>query len=311
MDLPLVSVICVNYNQGEYIEEAVSSVFNQSYKNIELIIVDDNSEDSSKETINKIKTLHPEITILMLETNSGICKAFNSGFRKSKGEYIIDLAGDDVLLPGRIQEGIEKLQEKGIEYGINFTNAAFINKSSQTKGYYFKINNRGITQEHVPEGGIYKDLLEKYIICAPTMMTRRSVFEDLNGYDETLLYEDFDFWVRSAKITKYCFSNKILVQKRIHPNSLSTHQYKKNSQLLISTYEVCLKAELLNETELDRKALITRVQYELKKALQYYNWKVATKFSQIIIRNTNSTITKICCSGLKSALSLISGYRNP
>ena len=311
MDLPLVSVICVNFNQADYIEEAVSSVFNQTYKNIELIIVDDNSIDNSKETIDKIKTLHPGITIIMLKTNSGICKAFNSGFHISKGEYIIDFAADDVLLPERIKEGVEKLQEKGNEYGVNFTNAAFINETSQTTGYHFKINNRGITQEHVPEGEIYKDLLEKYFICAPSMMTRRSVMETLNGYDENLLYEDFDFWVRSAKITKYCFTNKILVHKRIHHDSLSTHQYKKNSQLLISTYEVCLKAESLNESDIERKALITRVQYELKKALQFYNWKVATNFSQIILRNTNSLITKIFYSGLKSALSFISGYHNP
>ena len=311
MDLPLVSVICVNYNQAEYIEDAISSVLTQSYKNIELIIVDDHSLDSSKETINSIRIRNPEIRIVMLEKNSGICKAFNSGFRISNGEYIIDLAADDILLPDRIKEGIKEFQEKGIKYGVNFTNAAFINNSAQTTGFQYKINGQGITEDYVPEGSIYRELLEKYTICAPTMMTRRSVLEALHGYDETLFYEDFDFWVRSSRITNYCFTNKILVKKRIHHDSLSTHQYKKNSKLLISTLQVCLKAESLNETDTEKKALISRTQYELKKALQFYNWEVGIKFSEIILRNTNSIASKIFYSVLKSALSLISGYHNP
>ena len=311
MDLPLVSVICVNYNQADFIEEAVSSVFNQTYRNIELIIVDDNSTDTSKKVINDIKSLHPEVIIILLKTNSGICKSFNTGFNKAKGMFIIDLAADDILQPDRIKKGVNEFQKKGNEYGVNFTNAAFINESSQITGHHFKMNNLNITEEYVPEGDIYKHLLKKYIVCAPTMMTRRSVYKNLNGYDENLLYEDFDFWVRSSKATKYCFINEVLVHKRIHYGSLSTHQYKKNSLFSFSTYKVCLKAELLNETLDDKKALISRVQYELKKTIQFHNWKLAIEFSRIIVRNTNSPITKILYSGLISALILISGYRNP
>ena len=87
------------------------------------------------------------------------------------------------------------------------------------------------------------------------MMVKRKVLDDLQGYDESLAYEDFDFWIRSGKITKYCYTDKALVKKRVLKNSLSSGQYKWNSVMLASTYRVCLKAEKLNESEAETRAL--------------------------------------------------------
>jgi hypothetical protein len=116
------------------------------------------------------------------------------------------------------------------------------------------------------------------------MMMRRSVLEELNGYDETLAYEDFDFWVRSSRSYKYCFSEEPLVKKRILPGSLSSRQYVPNSSILASTYKVCLKAEKLNRNRQEHLALARRAAYEARQAIISGNFALALKFLLLIER---------------------------
>jgi hypothetical protein len=125
------------------------------------------------------------------------------------------------------------------------------------------------------------------------MMIRKSVFTQLGGYDENLTYEDFDFWIRSGKITKYCYTDKILVKKRVLENSLSSNQYKQNSNMLSSTYQVCLKAEELNESESETKALCQRSKFEFRKAFFSWNFREAYGFSAILIRNLKPGIQRM------------------
>jgi hypothetical protein len=134
------------------------------------------------------------------------------------------------------------------------------------------------------------------------MMVRKTVYDQLEGYDEDLYYEDFDFWIRSGRITKYCYTDKILVKKRILKDSLSSSQYKRKSQILKSTYDVCLKAERINETDAERYALVQRVQFEFRKALFSGNIQIAVKFSEILIRNLKSGLKKTFIQTLRVLL---------
>src|SRR6185436_18882244 len=107
MPSPTVTVICLCYNHARFVEEAIESVLNQSYANIQLIVVDDASTDKSAEVIKQLINKHSSIEFLPLQTNLGNCKAFNQGLARAKGEYVIDLAADDVLLPTRIETGVQ------------------------------------------------------------------------------------------------------------------------------------------------------------------------------------------------------------
>src|SRR5687767_6161263 len=107
---PLVSVICLCYNQARFVREAVASVLAQTYPHVELIIVDDASTDDSAAVIRSIVQDNPAIRCLVLEKNVGNCKAFNTGLSLAKGDYIIDLAADDLLLPRRIESGVQALR---------------------------------------------------------------------------------------------------------------------------------------------------------------------------------------------------------
>jgi glycosyltransferase involved in cell wall biosynthesis len=281
----LFTIICLCYNHAKYISEAIESILNQSYTNLEIIIVDNGSRDNSQKLIKYLATDKADIELILLNENIGNCRAFNLGLAESGGEFIIDLSADDILLPDRIREGLKSFEENGEEYGVNFTDALYIDDTGKKIGYHYNRDQKGLLLDPVPEGDLYTELLARYFICTPTMMIRKSVFDKLGGYDENLIYEDFDFWIRSGKITKYCYTDKALVKKRILKNSLSSHQYKWNSKMLNSTYLVCLKAEKQNETESETEALCQRSKYEFRKALLSGNLRDAYNFSTLLIRN--------------------------
>jgi glycosyltransferase involved in cell wall biosynthesis len=302
MQKPLVTVICVCHNHEPFVEEAIHSIINQTYENIEIILIDDGSMDHSPEVIEQLNIRFPNVKSILLNTGIGNCRAFNIGLERSKGEYVIDLSADDILMPKRIEEGLNCFQISGKDYGVNFTDAVYVDASGNFIKYHYQRNNAGQLLDHVPEGYIYEYLLARYFICTPSMMTRRSIYEQLGGYDENLAYEDFDFWIRSGKITRYCYTDKVLVKKRLLKNSLSTRQYIKDSKMLKSTYLVCLKAEKLNESESDRHALVQRTQFEFRKALFSGNYKIAYNFSEILLRNLMPGIKKMLIKLIRNIL---------
>lgn len=284
MDISLVSVICLSYNHARFIREALESVYQQDYQPVEIVVVDDHSTDGSQEIIEDLTRGRSDIQKIYLKENLGNCRAFNMGLGAVKGSFIIDLAADDVLMPDRVRMGVECLSGLGETYGVHFSDAEYIDKDSRFIKYHYLRDQGGTLLEEVPQGDIYPELLSRYFICAPTMMIRRKVLDELKGYDEGLAYEDFDFWIRSSRKYKYCFSDKPLVKKRIVEGSLSTRQYIRNSKILKSTFNVCLKAERLNRNLSEDRALARRVAYECRQALISGNFGVAMKFAWLLDR---------------------------
>ena len=124
----LVSVVCLCYNQKPYVKEAIQSVLDQTYKNIQVIVVDDGSTDGSAAAIKEIVSSHPKVLFIELKENIGNCKAFNIGWRQSKGDFIVDLAADDVLHPERIEKQIDFFNQLDSSYGVVFTDAIYIDQ---------------------------------------------------------------------------------------------------------------------------------------------------------------------------------------
>jgi glycosyltransferase involved in cell wall biosynthesis len=281
MEEPLVSVICLCYNQERFVSETIRSVLNQSYGNIELIIVDDASTDSSVEIIRDLIRGRSEIQLLALDENAGNCKAFNKGLALAKGKYLIDLAADDILLPQRIAKGVQALKQAGPSYGVNFTDADWITES----GAHLYAHSERFPHATIPQGDIYKNLIERFFICSPTVMFTREVIEYLGGYDETLSYEDFDFWIRSSRRFLYCYTPEVLVKKRVVKKSLSEKQFGFFSPHSQTTLKVCEKIFLLNKSVEEQKALGKRIRYELLLNLRLLNFSVALQFLKLSLRN--------------------------
>lgn len=281
--LPLVSLICLSYNHRPYIKEALDSVLNQSYKNIEVIVIDDASPDGSAEEIRKYLHPFPQIKFIALTENIGNCKAFNIGFKESKGKYVIDFAMDDVLLPERIEKQVGVFEKLPESFGVVFSDVGFIDKESKPIGAHYKRDRNGKLLEKVPQGDVYRELLERYFISPPSMMVKREVLEKLGGYDETLAYEDFDFWVRSSRLYQYLFIDEIQTLKRILPNSHgSKFNQKRQHFMLESTLKVCEKAFQLNRSKEENKALAKRIRFHSRQALFTENYSLVKDFYHLL-----------------------------
>src|SRR5687767_10345969 len=117
------------------------------------------------------------------------------------------------------------------------------------------------------------------------MMFRRKVIEKLGGYDETLLYEDFDFWIRSSRQFLYCYIPEVLVKKRVVGKSQSNDQFKFFTRYSRSTFKVCEKIFHLNLTAEEKEALAKRTRYEVFLNLRLLNFKTAWRFVMLGISN--------------------------
>jgi glycosyltransferase involved in cell wall biosynthesis len=282
MELPLVSVICVCYNHERFVREALQSVIDQTYKNIEIIVVDDCSTDSSAALIRGFTQQHPGIKFIQLDANVGNCKAFNAGLALAKGEFITDFSTDDVFMPERIAQQVDFFLNRGAGYGVVFTDAVYIDENSNFlyNHYDYLFMHRLI--ERVPEGDVYKEVLIHYFISPPTLLVKRAVFDSLGGYDEELAYEDFDFWVRSSRLYKFGFLNERLTKVRRVRSSMSSRLYRPGDPQLYSTYLVCKKAQALNRSPEEDAALLKRVRYEFRQSVFSGNVREAKLFYDFI-----------------------------
>jgi glycosyltransferase involved in cell wall biosynthesis len=282
MQNPLVTVICVCYNHERFVDEAVASVITQTYDNLQIIIVDDGSGDGSVKKIESISPKGRRIEFVLLKENIGYCKAFNKTLPLIKGEFFIDFATDDVMMPDRVERQVRKFQSLDGSFGVVFTDAVYIDEAGfELRHHYDYLFRKGLLKK-IPQGYIYKDLLARYFIAAPTMMTRTQVIQDLKGYDENLSFEDFDFWIRSSIRYQYAFLDEKLTRIRKLAKSMSTGWYKPGDKQLHSTYLVCRKAQALSRDEEDNKALAIRVKHELRQSVFSSNYEEAALFYNLL-----------------------------
>jgi glycosyltransferase involved in cell wall biosynthesis len=275
---PLVTVVCLCYNHRRFIKEALDSLLAQSYAPMEIIIIDDGSTDGSRSIISNYVGKHPGIQVMFNEKNIGSCSAFNKAYKLAKGKYIIDFATDDVMKVNKIERQIEVFEKLDESYGVVFSNAQNIDENSFPLGEHFK------TKELIPQGFIYPEVLKRFFIPTITMMVKKSVFDQLGGYDESLSYEDFDFWVRSSNKFKYHYINEVLMQRRIVKGSLSGKFLQKNeSKMLESSLRVCEKALWLNKNNDEKEALIQRLNIEMRLAFITENFNLAKRYHQMLL----------------------------
>lgn len=279
---PWVTVVCTCFNHENYVEAALSSVVEQHYPNVQLIVIDNASTDQSVSRIQAFVRANPSVAFIQNPRNSGLCRAFNQGLKRATGQYIIDLSADDILLPDRLTRQVERFEQLPPEYAVVFTNAAYIDAHDQFLEHHYPVNDLGQSLEIVPSGYVFKKILEKYYICTPTMMMRRTVLDELGGYDESLDYEDFDFWVRSARHYAYAYMDEVLTYKRRLPNSLSMQVIEPHNRLLSSTLNVCYKAFDRCQTPDEYHALASRVRQFLRKSFYTEQFELTRKYGDLL-----------------------------
>ncbi|WP_353721474.1 glycosyltransferase [Dyadobacter sp. 676] len=282
LEKPLVTIILTAYNQEKYIEEALTSVFYQTYPYIQLVVIDNASKDNTLGVIESFRAKAPAFQVIRNRYNVGLCRAFNQGLTIAQGKYVIDLSGDDVMIADRVEKQVEAFERLSENYAVVFTNARYIGKSGQRLHNHYETDSKGRATGKVPSGDVYKNILERYFICTPTMMMRTAALQQLGGYDETLAFEDFDFWVRSSVRFKYFYLDEVLTKKRVLKTSLSTAVYKKGSGMLQSCYAVCNKAYDLNRDQKEFDLLAARIRTFIRKCLYAQEFELAVRFRRLL-----------------------------
>ena len=220
-DLPLVSIAAINYNNSKYILETLESIRNQTYPNIELIIVDDCSTDDCVAIIeNWLSTYNGQYKFIRHEVNKGVCATCNSGLANATGKYFSLIATDDLVLPEKITGQVQILEASDTAVAGIYSDAYLIDDNSMPLPGVFIDNHRSFVTR--PGGNIYEVLLQGNYIPAMTVLIKKQVFDDIGGFDENLAYDDYDMWLRIARKYQMLFSDFISCKYRIRPGSLSS-----------------------------------------------------------------------------------------
>jgi glycosyltransferase involved in cell wall biosynthesis len=280
----LVTVICLCYNHAEFVEETLNSVIIQSYKNIELIIADDYSTDNSVQVIESWLKQHPEIPFITNTENLGNTTTFNQCLKLAQGNYIIDLAADDILLPETIEKQLKGFANSTYtNLGVVYGNMELVTNDKNHLYFFLPVdsNNKRINSQ--PVGDIYIGLLNGInSMGAVASMVKKEVFDTLNGYDENLSYEDYDFWIRASRIYNFDYIDEILVQKRVLEDSLGTQPFKKwnrkTRRFNYSTYLIMQKAFALNRNRAEFIAILKRIHYEMTVAFKTRDFMLLMKY---------------------------------
>src|SRR3989344_1185269 len=258
---PLVSVIIPAFNVEGFIKNALNSALNQTYSNIEIIIIDDGSTDKTKEVLEpyitggKIKYIY--------QANQGLAGARNSGIHKSRGKYITLLDADDEFLPEKIKKQVKAL-EANPDYGICYCDIIHFSEGSPRKFYHHRYTYQS--------GNLFELLLKKQFLNPLSVIIKKDILDKWGVFDPELRHtEDWELWLRlSSHGVKFYYLDEplALYQVRISGN-LSIIQnepkMKENSLKVFARLEKNLSEEERNRYRF--KEIIKNLK--LKTALAY------------------------------------------
>ncbi|MFA9238579.1 MAG: glycosyltransferase family 2 protein [Candidatus Paceibacteria bacterium] len=234
-NLPLVSIVVPCYNHEKYVKETIESIINQTYKNIELIVIDDGSKDSS---VNVIQELADKYKFTFIHRpNKGLSATLNEGVSLSKGKYFSAIASDDVLLPSKISLLVEKLENLDETYAVAFGDAIFIDDennevyidyktgeyTTSDKGgksflkYYTK--DREFNYKDENEFGTYKTLLGGNYLPAMSAVIKLEQIKEVDAWTSGNTIEDWEMWLKLSKNYKFAYIDEPVALYRWHDSN--------------------------------------------------------------------------------------------
>ena len=234
MEIKKVSVIIPCYNYGKYLTECIKSVESQTYKNIEIIVVDDESTDDTakicKTTFVANNGALPNALKYRWQRNKGLSGARNTGIKEATGEYIMCLDEDDKLVPGAIEEHVRLMT----------------NDTTIAQCALMEFGERHVLMTPIHPTGLERIMQSNTIYC--NAMFSKRMWSEVGGYDESetmrLGYEDWEFWLRLLEVgchvntsdfiaLRYRAHEGQMTQKTSHPNQqvLFKYIYEKHKEL--------------------------------------------------------------------------------
>jgi len=235
---PLVSVIIPAYNAAEYILDALESVFSQHYNNIEVIVVNDGSTDTTRDLVSS----YPKPIIFLDQENMGSAVARSKGIAAAHGKYIAFLDSDDLWLPGKLSSQVVFLEDNE-EYGLVYSN--WVTWKANDDGEFVEkdfVNQRDNIYLSQPlSGWLYEQLLNDCVVWTSSVLIRQQICQEVGDFDTSLRRgQDYDYWIRVSRITLMHKLDAIHAVYRIHKNSISSNIHDVN-------YEYCVLSKAIKE----------------------------------------------------------------
>ena len=263
--LPLVSIVVPCYNHEKYVKETIESIANQTYTNIELIVIDDGSKDNSPKILDELSKKYN--FHLIVRENKGLSATLNEGIKLSKGKYLSVCASDDKFALNKIYEQVNFMESNTV-YGICYTNVI---------KFYENGMERRIVNKKYQSGHIFNDLLCQYFsIPAGSVLYQKKVFEEVGLFDTFLAIEDFDMFLKISKKFKIGYLNKYLFYYRSHGNNTSNNigKMENNVDIILEKWKsdkqyanAIMRKNLLyfrNFASTDKKEALKRLPMNIK-----------------------------------------------
>jgi glycosyltransferase involved in cell wall biosynthesis len=244
----LVSFIIAAFNEENHIEAAVASCFNQSYKDIEVVVVDDCSLDATWTKLSDLQTNYKRLLIHRFDLNRGKVAAFNQAFKMSSGEFIAILCGDDISVPDRIEFCLENIGQYELIFGdlrmFDDASGSIIAESLMEK-------NLGINSDKLID---FNTLLENPMAYGSTIFSKREALCTVFPIDEDIGHEDW--WIplclASHKEVLYC--HRVLGNYRVHSSQSTALRNRFSSYVKWRTFrtrEIPYYEKVLSTFDLD------------------------------------------------------------
>ena len=253
---PLVSIIIPSYNHGGYLKEAVASIVTQHYPATEIVIVDDGSQDNTKEIVKEIQGIS-----YIYQQNQGLSAARNTGIKNCTGDYLIFLDADDWLLPGSIATNVQYLQANNdLAFVSGAHDKVFVDKGEVRHEY------QAVSANH------YQQFLQgNYIGMHATVMYRRQVFDEFSFDVSLRACEDYDLYLNVSRKYPVLHHEKNIAAYRLHSTNMSG-----NIPLMLKTVLKVLDRQQVNlETAAEKDAF--QRGHEVWK--DYYTTELLKKLS--------------------------------
>lgn len=263
MEKSLVTIAMPAYNHEKYVQQAIKSVIEQNYNDIEFIIINDSSKDNTHneicEMIDACKNRFVRFEYINSDKNNGITKTLNKCLKWSQGRYFSFTASDDIIFSDKISLLVNEIERLPDNYAIVFGDATYIND----QGEVMKIRKGSIESESVmvvlasgradfnylneDEFGTYKTLFKGYLPTVSWLAKTECVL-DVGGFNEAYFIEDMPLWVALSKRYKFKFLNQSVAGYRVHSQNTSSSSHNKMLmsllELLENEREYCIESNL-------------------------------------------------------------------
>ena len=241
-----VSIIVAVYNGEKTLARTIESLLSQTHSNIELLLVDDGSSDSSYNIINTY--LHDPRVFYFKKDNGGVASARNFGLKNSTGEFVAFCDQDDQWFSDKLQKQLPFFHDASIGLVYSWVEVNTLGKITYSKPTY--------------SGKCFKDLLKRNFITCCTAIVRKTLIMTVNGFDEDKTLQGVDdkhLWLRIARISKFAVFEQPLATYFIHGENYSLNERK----MLVADLVCVRKIASMNSLSTKEKHLCELSEYDI------------------------------------------------